>query len=121
MNRFVKPETCVLTLKNGDTLVVKKRLNRGEQAEMFSHVSSASGPALGLSAVLAYLMDWQLTDSGAPLLNLSWEEKTLVLNQLDPDDFAEIRDAIVDHIERVQAERDAARKVLAPSPTVAAS
>lgn len=124
MDRFVSPETRVLTLPNGDTLVVKKRLNRGEQAEVFEHLRSATGSSAGLSVVLGYLVDWQLQEKNTPLLHLTWPEKTLVLNAMDPEDFIEVRNTIEAHIERVQAERDAAKKALAgatPSPATSPS
>jgi hypothetical protein len=36
MSRYVVPETKTLTISNGDTLVVRKRLNRGEQTAAFA-------------------------------------------------------------------------------------
>ncbi len=136
MSRFVTPETTVLALANGDTLVVKKRLNRGERAEMYARtqVSTDAGPVidrtkLGLSRVAAYLIDWQLQDASTPLAGLDWDGKAAVLNSLDPDDFDEILEAVDAHAEKIQAERDAAKKLkggatllpaISPSPSSSA-
>jgi len=119
MSRFVKGETCVLTLANGDKLIVKKRLNRGETAEMFARmrVSTEQGlvvdrTKIGIAHVLAYLLDWELQQENIPLRDMSWDDRERTLNNLDPDDFAEIDEAITVHVDRVQTERDAAKKVL---------
>lgn len=129
MSRFVKPETCVLTLKNGDTLIVKKRLNRGEKAAMFSAMRGPGDEgfnpaAVGLARVLAYLIDWNLQDENTPLRNLSDAERTPILNSLDPEFFREVVVAIDEHEEKVQAEIDAAKKAHAgetASPAISSS
>jgi hypothetical protein len=110
MSRFVKPETCVLTLANGDKLIVKKRLNRGEQADMFWHIKVDVGENAGLAMVLAYLIDWELQEDNQPLRELGWDDKAQILKNLDPDAFNEIRAAIDAHIDRVEAEFNAAKK-----------
>lgn len=121
MSRFVTPENRTLKLSNGDSIVVKRRLNRGETAEMFAHMRP-SDPAdprnldsakVGLATVLAYLLDWSLTDDDGqkvPVRDLSWDEREMVVNGLDPEDFAEIRRAVDAHVDAVQAERDAEKK-----------
>lgn len=121
MSKFVKPETRTLTLSDGDTLIVKKRLNQGEKRAHHArlYVPGPDGKLrvnammAGLSTVLAYLLDWSLRDdSGAPIpiKGLAIDQLTLVLDGLDPDDYAEIQTAITDHEEAMQAERDEAKK-----------
>lgn len=124
MSRFVKPETSVIPLANGDQLVVKKRLNRGEQAEMFWHVMNDVGANAGLALVVAHLLDWQLKDDNIPLRELGWDDKATALKGLDPDDFNEIRDAIQQHVDKVQTEREAAKKATGggtASPAISSS
>ncbi len=119
MSRFVKGGTSVLTLANGDTLIVKKRLNRGELADAVKrlplvelpsgkYVHSPMDKEAGM--VAAYLLDWQLQDDDQPIAGLSIDDKETVLNNLDPDDFAEINAAIEAHEAKVTAERAAAKK-----------
>jgi hypothetical protein len=110
MSRFVKAGTRVLTLKNGDTLVVKERLNRGEEADKFSRMRG-DRLRIGICTVVAHLLDWQLRDEQTPILGLSDDDKEKVLDNLDPDDFDEIRDAIYAHCEAVQKSRDEAKKI----------
>lgn len=118
--RFVKPETTVLTLANGDQLIVKKRLNRGERAEMFTRARTETAIGLvidrgklPLATVVAYLIDWNLQDENIPMRELGADDRTLVLNGLDPDWFTEIYEAINAHEEKVQKEIDEAKKARA--------
>jgi len=129
--RFVKPETCVLTLPNGDQLIVKKRLNRGERADM--HMRARTETSIGLvidraklplATVLAYLIDWSLHNDTVAIRDLSADDRAPILNGLDPDDFNEAYEAILAHEERVQQEIDAAKKTQAgatPSPAISSS
>lgn len=135
-SRFVSPQLNILPISQGDTLTVKRRLNRGEQSEMFARMRAADGTIdrvkVGLETVLAFLMDWSLTDdAGAivPYRDLDAEGRAHVLNSLDPDDFTEIREAIEDHVAAVAAAREAEKKTQAgatgssatsPSPAGAA-
>jgi hypothetical protein len=117
MSRFVKPDTSVLTLKNGDQLIIKKRLNRGERAAMFARMR-APGAGLeldrvrmGIAKVVAYLLDWVLTEDQVPIRDLSDDERETILNGMDPEDFQECWDAIDAHELKVQEERDAEKKL----------
>lgn len=128
MSRFVKPETVVLTLANGDTLIVKKRLNRGERAAMFASMrgpGDALDPTMvGLARVLAYLIDWNLQDENIPIRELDAAARTPILNSFDPEFFGEMVEAINAHEEKVQAEIDAEKKARAgatPSPAISSS
>lgn len=128
MSRFVKPDTSVLTLANGDKLIVKKRLNRGEKAAMFAAMRSPGGGAIdavrvGLAKVLAYLIDWELQDEHIAIRELSSGEREQLLNSLDPDYFLDIKNEVDAHEERVQSEHDAgkARGGERPSPAISPS
>ncbi len=120
-NRFVHPDAVVLPLSDGDQITVRKRLTAGEQRAMFSRMYYASTNGglrtnpfqTGLATVLAYLIDWTLLDAqGAPvpIKGLGDEAITDTLNALDPDDFAEIKEAIEAHQTRMDQERDAEKK-----------
>lgn len=116
MSRFVRPETVVLKISQGDTLTVKKRLNSGEERDLFSRMYVAGVDGLlkmnpfqtGISMVTAYLLDWSLTDNGklVPIRDLSVEALTSVLNGLEPSTYAEIREAIETHDGATRARRE---------------
>jgi hypothetical protein len=136
MNRFVRPETAVLTLANGDTLVVKQRLNTGEWRRMTDTIRQA-GDERGATVlqyqtglVLAYLVDWSLTDDGRPVVIRDQPIDTVraSLDALDYESFREIADAIQVHTRRQDEARAAEKKTpntanespaILPSPFVA--
>jgi hypothetical protein len=112
--RFVHPEVTRLPLSDGDFLDVKKRLTAGEERLVFTRQIRAQGlgdkaqldfDQVGKSKLVAYIVGWSLTDeNGAPV---PFSESAL--DNLDPDSFAEIRNAVDAHETAVTAER-AARK-----------
>jgi hypothetical protein len=121
MSRFVRPHTDTLPLSDGDWIVVKKRLNTGEQRDAFARMyqTGADGsmqrhPILyGIHMVCAYLVDWSLTDdAGKPvaILDASYDDVRRAVDNLDPDDFDEVRFAIEQHRDRVAKERADAKK-----------
>jgi hypothetical protein len=137
--RVVRPDTTKLTISEGDWLLVKKRLNHGEQQEAFArrYISDALGNRVnlrlaGMEKVTAYLLDWSLTDlEEKPLVirDKSIEELESALNAIDPDSFAEIRAAIEAHEVAVATARAEEKKVpggssaadpISPSPSAAA-
>jgi hypothetical protein len=110
MSRFVKGKTTVLTLANGDTLIVKERLNQGEERESISRVRGDRTRS-ALCIVVAYLLDWTLKDEQPPIFGLSDDDKEKVIDNLDPDDFDEIKAEIFEHERKVQTARDEAKKI----------
>lgn len=117
-SRFVRPDTRTLTLANGDTLTVKRRLNAGEARARFARMSLAGVDGtltvnrlqIGLTTITAYLLDWSLrTDADAPVVIRGVPEADLVaaLDALDPESFTEIREAIEAHEQAMDAERTA--------------
>jgi hypothetical protein len=115
-SRFVRPDTTVLRISNGDTLTVKRRLNAGEQRAMFARMYAAGVDGnlkvnpleTGIARVTAYLVDWSLTDDEGKRVDirgLSIIELTSVIDGLDPGSFAEIKDAIEKHELAMDAER----------------
>ena len=124
-SRFVQPQTATLTLANGDTLIVRRRLNTGEQRESYracstviekedGTVKSVPDPLLiGIAKVAAYLVDWSLASDDEPLKGLDFRQRFTVLDNLDPEDFYEIKDAIDTHELAMVAERAAEKKTTA--------
>lgn len=122
MSRFVKPQVARLPISDGDYLDVKARLNAGEQQDLFSRMLPYMTPGQPLkletrqvmtAKILAYLVGWSLTDDGKPVPyspDMTEDARLATLSNLDPDTFAEIKDALDAHIEKVDAERDAAKK-----------
>jgi len=120
--RFVRPETAVLPLSGGDSLIVRKRLTAGESRKQFARAyqENADGRLrvnlieTGMALITAYLIDWtQHDDPDATIRGLSVDELTDVLNQLDPASFTEIKDAIEKHELAMLAERDAEKNAQA--------
>lgn len=121
MSRFVRPETAILKISNGDTLTVKRRLSSGEQRAAYARMYAAGADgrlkvnpaqyALGL--ITAYLLDWSLMDDDGRLVVIrdqSIEGVTAALDALDAESFAEIKDAIDVHETAMTAEREQEKK-----------
>lgn len=115
-SRFARPDTCLLTLANGDTLTVKRRLNNLEGRTMRARkaIPSLEEPAL----VMAYLVDWSIAER--PIAGKSDTELGQTLDAMDDDAFDEVYQAIAAHERAMKAERDAAKKALGGTPTSAA-
>jgi hypothetical protein len=125
MGRFVKPETTILKLEDGATLTVWRRLNVGQSTERMGRMYAAGvdDPTkltvkvleVARATVLAYLVDWTLTDDdGAPvqIRGLGPDDLAIVLKTMTPDAFAEVRAAIDAHEARTAAARDAEKKTI---------
>lgn len=124
MSRFVRPETKTIQISNGDWLLVKKRLSAGEQRATFSRLYTPSldgdmrvNPIqVGLAQIVAYLLDWSLTDDEGKqvvIRDKSADDVTAILDNLDPESFAEIREAIEQHEEAMRDEREEQKKTRA--------
>lgn len=120
-SRFVRPDTDKLTLRNGDWLLVKRRLNHGEQRRAFARLYLAGTDGRlrvnpiesGMGLVTAYLLDWSLTDDeGTPVVirGVSDEELISKIDALHPDDFVEIKEAIEAHEQRMLEARAQEKK-----------
>lgn len=115
-SRFIRPDTDTLTISQGDTLVVKRRLNAGERRQMFAEMYRESldgrlrfNPVTtGISRVLAYLVDWSLKDEGKPVVIRDQPTSVVAaaLDGLDPDSFTEILAAIEAHEDRMTTARE---------------
>jgi hypothetical protein len=119
---FVRPETRTLTLSDGQTITVRKRLSSGEQrsayAKMFVvgvdgklHVNPLH---TGTAIITAFLLDWSLRDDNGEhvdIRGIPTDELTTLLDKLDPEHFAEIKEAIEAHEATMLAERTQEKKV----------
>jgi hypothetical protein len=128
--RFVRPETTILHLTGGDSLVVRKRLTNGEARKQFARAYEVNPDGrlrvnlieTGMALVTAYLIDWTQHDdaTAASIRGLTVDELTDVLNQLDPASFSEIKEAIEQHELAMLAEREAEKNSLAGGTTASA-
>ena len=135
MNRFVRPDTAIVTLANGDTLIVKVRLNTGETRALRAAIlngdpTQTQADRAAYAVVLAYLLDWTISDNGRPVVirDLPADGLRAVLDSLDYESFTEIAVAIHDHVQRQKELRDEEKKTansatpsspISPSPSVA--
>jgi hypothetical protein len=123
--RYVRPETTILHISDGDTLVVRTRLTHGERQASYARLYSGTdgrvnAEQLGMALVTAYLLDWSLVGFDQKQIVIRDQPLDVLesaLNNLDPDDFDEIKKAIEAHAKAVQAERIAEQKKRASSTT----
>lgn len=130
MSRFVRPETLNLKLSDGDWLLVKRRLNSGEQRAAFARMYLAGIDGTlrvnplqaGMARITAYLLDWSLTDDdGKPVVIREQPIDSVVaaLDSLSPEDFAEVTGAIEKHEQAMAAESAEKKRIRAGEPTSA--
>jgi hypothetical protein len=127
--QFVHPHTDVLTLSHGATVTVRRVLNQGEFRAVFRACHDAVTPDGGSATVLlfdptkhaqmktaGYLVDWTF-EQWPPIRGASLLDKFTILDNLEPADMVELRDAIDRHEARQVAARLEEKKE-APTPTV---
>lgn len=115
-----------LTISNGDWLLVKDRLNHGEEQDAFArrYVATEFGHrvnlrAAGMDLVTAYLLDWSLTGLDEQVLEIRGRpipDLESALNSIDAESFTEIHAAIDTHVAAMAAERDAKKKTPPGAP-----
>lgn len=121
-SRFVRPDTARLEISRKDWLVVKRRLNAGEARRSYARLyrTIEDGQRIvepletGMSLILAYLLDWSLTDdAGKPVVIRDQPEQVVraALDAIDLESFTEIKEAIEQHEAAMAAERDASKKI----------
>lgn len=109
---FVVPEQTRLELSGGDWILVKKRLTHGEQSDLFArlYVAGADGRfhahpiKSNIVTVSAYLLDWSNLQN--PIRGADAETIEATLRGLDPESFAEIREAITGHQQHQEQVRE---------------
>lgn len=115
MSRFVRGETTRIDLSAGDWLLVKQRLTNGETREQlrrsYTHVNGThyyDPIESGMALVVAYLVDWSLTnDEGKPVVirEKPRNEVVAALDALSSEDFGEIKRAIETHERAMETDR----------------
>src|SRR5262245_51273878 len=119
-SRFVRPDSVVIPISDGDTITVKRRLDHGEEHEKHArlyYVEPEEGRLrvdplrVPMAPETAYLLDWSIGDEQGKveIRGLAPEALERVLDKLDPEAFAEIGRAIAQH-EGAQAEARAQEK-----------
>lgn len=120
-SRVVRPETKTLQISGGDWLLVKKRLNSGEQRESYARMSlpgtlRVNPMATGIALIVAYLLDWSLTDEDGQTLvirGVNADALTAHVNRIDYESFVEIKEAIEQHEQAMAVERAVEKNALA--------
>ena len=113
---FVNPGVQTISLSDGKTITVKKRLNTGEKRRAMRRMSheDADGKLrvdrldVALHTVTAYLLDWTVCDAGGrPVAIRGLDPSAMgeVLDNLEPERFDEIHAAINRHVEQMDADR----------------
>lgn len=137
-SRVVGIASRKLAISGGDWLLVKDRLNHGEEQEAFArrYLATEFGHrvnlrAAGMDLVTAYLLEWSLTDLHEQVIPIRGQPTDAVesaLNAIDHESFAEIHAAIETHIAAMAAARAQEKKlsagatassVISPSPVSA--
>jgi len=124
--RFVQPETVVLSLSEGDTIEVKKRLSVGEERAAFQAIVGEVNPdgwrrpnveMVGLAEMMAYIVDWSFTGADQKRVPFTLS----ALKQLDSATFKEIEQALEKHIaeqdHQEQIRKNASDGASAPAST----
>jgi hypothetical protein len=127
MGYFVRPETTILTLADGATLTVRRRLSAGEARARLQRWTIADPNTgdlrpdyarLGLATISAYLLDWTLTDDAGRLVDIRGAavgDLETIIDNLEGDAFVMVREAIEKHEAAMIAERLEQKKTVGPN------
>jgi hypothetical protein len=128
-SRIVQPETIKLSLSDGDWLLVKRRLNAGEQRQILKRGMKVVNGSMeidplagGVAKITTYLLDWSLTDPAGKVIAIRDQPAAVIeaaLDSLDPDSYGEILKAIETHETAMKVEREAQKKIPTGPPVTA--
>ncbi len=119
MQWFVQPETVQVALPGGQWMVLKKRLTIGEQRAAFALLvkeyrgdgSIVQNPeTVGMTSVVAYLVDWSLTSNGKPVPVETDGQKLAAVRSLDVEAFRVIQAAVDEHVNAMAGDREKEKK-----------
>ena len=106
-SRVRRPETELLKISRGDWLLVKKHLTAGEYREMLNRYTVLNGGSYSIdplkveqSKMIAYLLDWNITDADDKPMVIRDQPPDVVSAALDAlpyEDWQEIKEAIAKH------------------------
>jgi hypothetical protein len=118
-----RPEEERIVLPNDDDwIVVKRHLTAGEQRELFARMIKTMTPGekveldpkqVGITLIIAYLLDWSILDAdgNAVLIRRQPVERVAAaLENLEPEKYGEINDAITAHDEAMRTVRETEKK-----------
>jgi hypothetical protein len=118
--RIAQPDTVKLPLSEGAWVLVRRRLNAGEQHDHFARLAKHADHNghleldltwIGISTIVAYLLDWSLAE--LPVRGESVEQIVAAVRKLESDDYNELLAAITAHEQAMQAARAEEKKLLA--------
>lgn len=121
--RIVRPDVAVLSLSDGKTITVRRRLNTEEERSAFKRSRDVGGThdsfEYAFWMVVAYLLDWSDPHDTPPPIR-GTDEATLIatIKAIDPDDFIEIKHAIESHRAAMVKERTDEKKTVTTSSSV---
>ena len=121
MSDIVLPRTKELPLSRGRTITIREELNHGEHVAMLARMyrerddgKTAIDPLkTGDAVIVAYLVDWNLTDASGRRLEIRGlppDDVQAVLNNLKQPLVVEIKEAIEAHEEAQRLADDALKK-----------
>ncbi len=122
-SRVVMPETRKLSISDGDWILVRTRLTHGETQEAFKrrYLAGLDGKLhvdpmqIGHAQILAYLVDWSLTNPDGTTIAIKGQAAEFVegaLNSFDDETVGEILAAIRQHEVDVYTAREAEKKTI---------
>jgi hypothetical protein len=128
-SRVISPESERLALSDGDWLLVKRRLNAGEQRQILKRGMKVVNGSIeidtlegAIAKITTYLLDWSLTDPAGKIIPIRDQPAVVVesaLDSLDPDSYGEILKAIEAHETAMKTEREAQKKIPSGPPASA--
>ena len=128
MLRFVTPETRTLTLADGETITIHKKLTHGQRKEHWERVYKFVNDKLEVNQrtsvdalIIAYLVDWTIKGLDGqpwPIRGISADELQDVLNAMSEESVREIRQAIAQHEAEMLAEENAQKKIAGGGPVL---
>jgi len=114
-SRMRRPEEVRLPFNVDDWLIVKKHLTTGEGRQVFARMIKRQvagqraeiDPTMsGISLIAEYLLDWSILDAdGNPVVirNSSIDVKLAALNELPPEVYNAIDEAVSAHVQAMDA------------------
>jgi hypothetical protein len=113
-----RPQTVKIENGRGDWVLLKKRLTAGERHDQLAMLTSGSPLdelrvnrlKVGLSKMVAYLVDWSVTDPDGKPIEILYQAPDVVeqaLRNLPQDVFTEILELIDKHDDAMDAARSA--------------
>ena len=108
--KFVKPETVRIDLEDGEWIEIKKQLSHGELAHLAgSGLTHLTGSAefvydmerFEVTKIESWLVDWSARDESGKYV----KPTRAAISALEPDDAQRIKQAIDDHVTKLQEEK----------------